>query len=169
MRMENKLIVVSNSSPLMNLAIIGQLELLHKLFKNIIIPEEVWIELTVDGKGKPGADAIINSDWIKVVSIHDINLFKLLKQNLDIGEAAAITLALEINAGLILLDEINARYVADIYNLSKAGVIGVLMRAKRSLIINELKPFLDELRNKAGFWIKQNFYEKILIEMGEKI
>jgi uncharacterized protein len=165
--MKNKLIV-SNSSPLMNLAIIGQLSLLHDLFGRITIPNEVWQELVIDGEGKPGTDEIIKAtSWIEISAVDNIALFRLLKKDLDTGEAAAISLAIEKNADLILLDEMDARSVAEIYNLPKAGVLGVLMRAKKQGLIKEIKPFLNSLKNEANFWIKQQLYDRILIEMGE--
>ena len=166
MHTENKLIV-SNSSPLMNLAIIGQLDILNKLFGNITIPDEVWQELVVDGEGKLGSGEIAEASWIKRSSIDNIALFQLLKRSLDIGEAAAITLAIEKNANLILLDEIDARSMSEIYNLPKTGVIGILMRAKNRHLIKEIKPLLDALRTEAHFWIKQHLYERVLLEMGE--
>ncbi|MCP4112050.1 MAG: hypothetical protein GY749_42075, partial [Desulfobacteraceae bacterium] len=48
---ENK-IIVSNSSPLMNLAIIRHLYLLKEIFSEIMVPEEVWKELAIDGKAE---------------------------------------------------------------------------------------------------------------------
>ncbi|MEZ4524943.1 MAG: hypothetical protein R2941_03375 [Desulfobacterales bacterium] len=69
--MKNKLLI-SNSSPLMklvNLEVAGQLNLLQKLFAGITVPEEVWQELTVDGKGKAGADEIMQAGWIEIVSL----------------------------------------------------------------------------------------------------
>ncbi len=123
--------------------------------------------MTVDGKGKAGASEIIQADWIKIASLGNKDLFRLLGKDLDIGEAAAITLAVERKADLILLDETDARSVADIYNLPKTGVLGILMRAKKDKIIKEIKPLLNRLREEANFWIAQNLYTDILKQTDE--
>jgi len=90
--------IVSNTSPLMNLAIIGQLNLLRKIFPRVFVPEEVQTELTIDGRGKPGADEIMGADWIETLSVRNTELVRSLNKDLDIGESAAIALAVERNA-----------------------------------------------------------------------
>ncbi len=69
----------------MNLAIINKLKLLEQLYHNIIVPKEVWKELVIDGKGKPGADRIQKTQWIHVKSIKNTELFRSLKKDLDTG------------------------------------------------------------------------------------
>jgi uncharacterized protein len=49
------MIVVSNTSPIINLAAVGRLELLRALFERIIIPVAVYHEIVEDGQGLPGA------------------------------------------------------------------------------------------------------------------
>lgn len=49
------MIVVSNTSPLTNLAIIEQFHLLHALYQHIVIPESVWRELNANGIEWPGS------------------------------------------------------------------------------------------------------------------
>ena len=166
MQMDKKL-VVSNSSPIMNLAIIGQLHLIRELFGEIIIPKEVWAELIVEGKGKPGTNEIEKAKWIRVAKVKNDNLVKILNKDLDVGESAAIALAIERKADLLLLDETDARNLAEFYNLTKTGVIGILMRAKKRSLIKEIKPLLKKLTTQAHFWIKPDLYDAILSEMGE--
>lgn len=165
--MDKRPLVISNSSPIMNLAIIGRLHLIQELFGEIIIPKEVWAELIVEGKGKPGTNEIKKAKWIKVAKVKNNSLVKTLTKDLDIGESAAIALAIERKANLLLLDETDARNLAEFYNLTKTGVIGILMRAKKRNLIKEIKPMLEKLRTKAHFWIKPDLYEDILSEMGE--
>jgi predicted nucleic acid-binding protein len=50
--------IVNNASPLINLARIGKLGLLDKLYGELIIPEAVWQEIVVEGVGQPGADEV---------------------------------------------------------------------------------------------------------------
>jgi predicted nucleic acid-binding protein len=165
--MDKRLLVISNSSPIMNLAIIGQLHLVQELFGEIIIPKEVWFELILEGKGKPGTNEIEKVKWIKVEEVKNNNLVKMLTKDLDVGESAAIALAIEKKADLLLLDETDARNLAEFYNLTKTGVIGILMKAKKRSLIKEIKPMLEKLRIHAHFWIKPDLYDAILSEMGE--
>ena len=151
----------------MNLAIIGQLHLVQELFGEIIIPKEVWSELIIEGKGKPGTNEIEKAKWIKVEEVQNNSLVKILSKDLDVGESAAIALAIEKKADLLLLDETDARNLAELYNLTKTGIIGILMKAKKRNLIKEIKPMLNKLRIHAHFWIKPDLYDAILSEMGE--
>ena len=151
----------------MKLAIIGQLYLIQELLGEIIIPKEVWAELIIEGKGKPGTNEIEKAKWIKVVKVKNDSLVKTLTKDLDVGESAAIALAIERKANLLLLDETDARNLAEFYNLTKTGVLGILMRAKKRGLIKNIKPMLEKLRIQAHFWIKPDLYDAILSEMGE--
>lgn len=151
----------------MNLAIIGQLHLIQELFGEIIIPKEVRAELIIEGKGKPGTNEIEKAKWIKVAKVKNDSLVKMLTKDLDVGESAAIALAIERKANLLLLDETDARNLAEFYNLTKTGVIGILIRAKKRSLIKEIKPMLEKLRTQAHFWIKPDLCDAILTEMGE--
>nr|CBH37999.1 conserved hypothetical protein [uncultured archaeon]CBH38510.1 conserved hypothetical protein [uncultured archaeon] len=158
--------VVSNSSPLIHLTKIGQLNLLKHFFNEIIVPEAVHKECVIEGKDREDAKKIEKVDWIKVAKIRDKNLKKALMMVLDEGEAEAITLALEESADLILLDESDAREVARNYGLNITGVIGVLIRAKDEGEIASFGEILEKLKE-TGFWISDDLYTKILREGGE--
>jgi uncharacterized protein len=71
--------VVSNASPLINLARISQLDLLRELYGELIIPEAVWQEVVVDGTGQPGADEIRAAAWIKTQSASNRQLVRSLQ------------------------------------------------------------------------------------------
>lgn len=109
--------VVSNSSPLINLAIIGKLDLLETFFSTVWIPNAVWHECVIEGSGKPGVDVIKEANFLRRSESRDTALIRLLQRELDAGESAALALAIEMQADLILLDERDARNIADIYEL----------------------------------------------------
>jgi len=94
-------------------------------------------------------------------------LISLLNRDLDEGESEVIALAVEREATLILLDETDARQIAERYKLPKTGIIGVLMRAKREGKIMSLRVELDKLRALGGFWIADELYEQALRAVGE--
>ena len=154
--------VVSNSSPLINLAIIEQFHLLEKFFSDIWIPDAVWKECVIDGKNKPGMKTIEESKLLKRKQPSNDSLIQLLKYELDIGESETIALAIEMQADLVLLDERDARKIASIYELNTTGVTGILLRAKNERYIISVKEYLDRLKKDAGFWLDEFFYHRIL-------
>jgi predicted nucleic acid-binding protein len=87
--------VVSNASPLITLARIGHLDLLHRLYEAVYIPTEVYNEVVIAGSGMPGSAAASMTDWIHVVAVQDVeNLAKTIaKTGLGRGEISAILLA----------------------------------------------------------------------------
>ena len=62
------MIVVSDTSPIINLAAIGELGLLPKLYNSIILPTAVFDEITITGAGLPSDAEIRNADWVEVRS-----------------------------------------------------------------------------------------------------
>ena len=151
------MIVVSNSSPLIALARIGQLNLLTSLFKQILIPAEVQHEVTVVGRGLAGAEEVRNANWIEVKAYKspaDPSLTQAC-QNLGAGERGAILLAKSLPADLVLLDEWKARHVAQAAGLPITGCLGVLEAgARKSLVANLRQAYVDLLRQGIRFDIK---------------
>lgn len=159
--------VVSNSSPIMNLAAIGRLGLIKLKFGNVVIPEAVWREVVIDGKGKSGAEDVENSDWITIQSVRDKALVKALEKDLDIGESEAITLAVENNADVLLLDDKSARLIAANLGLNIIGIIGILIWAKKEGVIVQLSKELENLRKKANFRMSEDLIKRALQEVDE--
>lgn len=94
-------------------------------------------------------------------------LQELLKE-LDQGEAEAITLAIEIKSDLLVIDEQKGRKVSRRYGLRIIGVFGILINAKKRGIISNVKPYMDDLREKAGFYISEKLYSEILKRVDEE-
>ncbi len=154
--------IVSNSSPLVSLSRIGQLDLLRQLYGEVYIPEAVWQEVVIRGAGQPGANEVRSAKWISVRPVNNRLLVHTLNQNLDEGESEAIVLALEIRAELLLMDERLGREVARHHGLRYTGVIGILIEAKNRNLISAVRPHLDALRNVAGFRISETLYLKVI-------
>ncbi|MDP3838732.1 MAG: DUF3368 domain-containing protein, partial [Methylococcales bacterium] len=85
--------IIGDSSPLIALAIIEQLELLPKLYSRVVIPQKVWQEITVQGVGLAGAAAIKQLEWLVIEKVSP-EFVKPLSILLDAGEAEAIALAM---------------------------------------------------------------------------
>lgn len=156
--------VVSNTSPILNLAIVDQLDLLRRQFDEILTPNAVVDELKVD-EDRPGSQAIrraISSGWIQTQEVSNESLAQLLKQTLDRGEAEAIALAIELKADRTLLDEREGRQIAKSLGLKVTGILGILLRAKQEGEIESLQSIIDDLINKAGFRIAPDLLVQIL-------
>ena len=160
------LIVVSNTSPISNLAAIGQLNLLQKLYDKVTIPPTVYQEIINSGTTDPGTLAIQTLDWIQVLPITDMTLLQTLQVKLDPGEAEAITLAVELPADRLLIDERKGRNEAIKSGIRVTGVIGILLAAKKQGFVTQIKPILNDLINN-GFWICEQLYTEVLLLAGE--
>lgn len=156
------MIVVSNTSPIINLAGVNKLDLLNQLYGTITIPKAVYQEIAVKGSGEAGSEEVQAFEWIEVKSISNQKFVKALQVELDQGESEAIALATELKANLVLLDERRGRTVAKRLGLHYTGILGILVEAKQKSLIRSIKPVLDDLISKSGFWISQGLYDRIL-------
>lgn len=159
--------IVSNTSPITNLAGIGQLELLHQLYGFITIPQAVYNEMATIGRTVPGALEVQTLSWIMVQPVTDSNQVEGLRAVLDPGEAEAIVLALELNAELLIIDERPGRAIARQNNIPIIGVLGVLLEAKQQGSIAAVKPLVDWLINELAFRVSSQLYEAVLQSAGE--
>jgi len=160
-------IIVSDTSPINNLAAINQLNLLRQLYGTVVIPEAVYRELTQPDFPVAGATEVQTFDWIQTRQVTNRLLVEALQNELDMGEAEAIALALELEAEQVLIDERFGRMVAARLNLRYTGILGILVEAKSQGLIPVVKPLLDALINQAGFWIAEPLYNRVLQLAGE--
>ncbi|CAD5942321.1 hypothetical protein PCC9214_02006 [Planktothrix tepida] len=164
------MIVVSDTSPITNLAAIGQLELLEKLYTRVLIPTAVYNEMVGVESLVPGAVEVQTLPWIvtqSVINYERVTEILESQENIDLGEAEAIVLSLELSADLLLMDERRGRLLAAEYRLKVTGLLGVLLQAKRNGFVLNLKPLLDQLINQADFRVSQELYTTILQAAGE--
>lgn len=164
------MLVVSDTSPITNLAAIGHLDLLQKLYAQITIPEEVRDELVLGGAGQnPGAREVQSESWFIVVGIDAQERGQLARMYpaLDVGEVAALALAVARSADLVLLDDKAARHAASALKLSYVGIVGILLAAKSRGLVTLVKPILDDLRASAGFRLADAIYQGALHHAGE--
>ena len=161
------MIVISDTSPITNLAAVGHLSLLQQLYVDIIIPERVYQELTGAGDLVPGCREVQTLPWIFVRSAANQERVRLLQDKLDAGEAEAIALAIELEADWLLIDEELGRAIAAEYQIQFTGVLGILIEAKHRGLITQVKPILDELIRIADFWVSDRLYSRVLQTAGE--
>jgi predicted nucleic acid-binding protein len=160
-------IVVSNTSPITNLAAVGQLSLLQQLYENIVIPQAVYDEMAGLGYTVPGTVEVQTLSWIQIQQVRNLTLVTELQRELDKGEAEAIVLAVELGADALLMDERRGRRIASRFGLNVIGLLGVLLEAKHSGLIPAVKPVMDVLIERIGFRISNQLYSDILHSAGE--
>jgi len=158
--------VVCNTGPLIALAGVGQLDLLQKLFSEVLVPEAVRREVEAGGIAGLGKDALQKAPWIRVRPLlgpEDVLLAALL----DAGEAAVISLARQESVDLVLVDEVKARRVArDTYGMRVIGTGRTLVEGKRRGHLSAVRPLLDRMQAN-GYWIAPNIVAEILRVAGE--
>lgn len=159
---------VSNSTPLISLAMVGLFDLLHALYGTITIPEKVYEEVVIQGQGRPGAIEVANALWIvrRAVAAPQSVAQLMATNRLQQGESEAIALALEMQATRILLDERAARRGAEAQQLSVIGTVGILLLAKSQSLIVAVKPPLDALKA-SGIRLGDVIYKVALRRAGE--
>ncbi len=159
--------VVSDSSPLIRFARLGNLELLHTLYGERMVPEAVWDEVVVSGAGHPGGEEVARAPWIRRRPVANRPLVQALRQHLAAGEAEAIALALEMGAEFLLMDDRLGRPTARRLGVRPIGPVGVRLEAKRQGVIPAVRPYLDALRDAAGSRLGDEVYARVLRDAGE--
>ena len=159
--------IVSNSTPLIALSRINELDLLHIIFGTIIVPGAVYDEVVSEGSGRPGVKEVASASWIIRKEVQNRLAVSMLQVDLDRGEAEAVVLAKEMGADYLLLDEKKARRVARNSEIRIMGTVGVLgLAVKKGLISNLDDVFCKLEQNSFRFTeeVKKKIKEEIDIQ-----
>jgi predicted nucleic acid-binding protein len=146
------MIVVSDTSVITSLIQIGRDGLLKDLHGAVLIPEAVYQELLRTHVTIPS--------YLEVRQVSNRQMVIRLEVELDLGEAEAIALAKETNADLLLIDEKLGRQVAVREGLRIAGLIGLVVEAKRRGIVDSVRNFIAQLEKEAGFRVSDAVKEE---------
>lgn len=157
------MITVCNSTPIISLSSVGQFDILHPIFGEIIIAEAVYQE--IKAKQSYGYNEI-DAPFVRVMPIQGQAYCDLLLKELDRGEAETIILAKELNATRVLIDENLGYRIAKNAGLNVVRTLSILLKAKEAGIIPALKPVLDEMVGK-GRWYSRAVYQAVLERAGE--
>jgi predicted nucleic acid-binding protein len=162
--------VISNTTPLINFAETGLLEVLEKLFHTITITHSVVEELKAKSTLFPLAAIVPDLDFVKITNPTSSILVQELKRGLHEGEATCLALGIESKplSPKLILDDVAARQVAKYHSLEFTGTLGCLLEAKRRGIISNIKPAIEDLAKVARFWINPDLKLKILEVAGEQ-
>ena len=162
------MLAVSNTSPISNLAIVGRLDLLQRRYGFVRIPPTVAEELTAltHRAGAQRIQAALAEQWLVVEQLHNTSPPQL-PFPLDPGETSAITLALQLKADVLLLDEKRGRIAARHCGLAVAGVLGELLHARHAGWIPNVREEIQRLRLEAKFFVDAGVEQFILSQVSE--
>lgn len=159
--------VVSNTTPLIGLAVVQRFDLLRQLFGEIHIPRAVYDEAVVAGREAGGAKREVSTaPWVKVVNVSDRPAVEALLDDLDLGEAETIVLARELDADWVLMDEKKGRRKLTQMGLKKIGTLGILLSAKQAGLLPVIRPDIERLRQQ-GFSLSQTVIDAVLQKANE--
>ena len=153
------MIVVSDTSPLTALLTVQKAELLLQIVGEVVIPDSVKNELSHSHDSLP--------TWLHVRPIKNKTQAQLYSKSVDVGEAEAITLAREIKADYLLMDERKGRRLAKQEGLTVVGLLGIVLIAKRTGLINSARALLLQLERQAGVYLGEKLKEDALKTVGE--
>jgi predicted nucleic acid-binding protein len=147
--------VIADTSCFIVLEKINELSLLNKIYREVITTPEIATEFN---KPLP--------DWISIIETKDKLVQRELEAKIDVGEASAIALGLEIPNCSIILDDLKARKIAASLKLDFTGTLGVIVKAKQLNLIDSVKPIIRKLRE-AGLRFSEEIEKDILNQAKE--
>lgn len=158
--------VVADAGPLIAFARAGYWDLLRKTVATITIPQAVFEEIVIKGKGKPGAREVKAAQWITTRNIQHRGRISQFSAQLGRGESEAIVLAQERQEKL-LIDDATARKKAESRGVRCIGTLWILHKAKEEGSIDRVTPVLEEFRS-AGLRLGDDLYSKFLKMVDER-
>ncbi len=144
---------VVDISVLIALSSISKLNLLRNLYTLVLAPRAVAEEY---GEPLPG--------WIKILDVKNKQLVQVLLEYLHRGEAEAITLAIEANTDIVILDDKKARSIARRLGLKIIGTIGILVLAKKQKLIDNIEAEINHLLQKSFYLLQAGSSEEGLLK-----
>ena len=143
--------IIVDTSCLIILTKINELNLLKHLYSKVIITKEIANEF---GSELP--------DWVTVYPIERNNIKLLFESKIDRGEASAIRLALTMPNSTIIMDDLKGRTFAKQFKINVTGTIGVIIAARNKNIILSIKPILNKIKA-TNFFISKEIEEEALL------
>ncbi len=156
--------VVVNSSPLIILFKSGQGEILTKLFKTVVVPEQVYEEVIAGGNEDEAKRVLRQTTWIERKKV-EISL-PVAAWNLGSGESAVFSFAMKKPEYRAVVDDLAARRCAKAFGIKTLGTGGLLVLAKRRGIIKSVKKRIQHLRD-SGLYLSDSVVQLLISEADE--
>ena len=156
---------ITNTSPLLYLYRIGKIELLQRLFDEVLTVPAVIDELKQGKKKGYDVPSAGMYAWLQIVPPHQVPS-EWLASDLGKGELETMALALEHREKVVILDDALARRIAQVAGLKVWGTLRVLLEAKNKRLLPTMSIVIDELRQ-SGMWISDDVSQRIMKLAGE--
>lgn len=155
---DNRKEIVINTGPILALtAALGDLNILEKLYRQVIVTYEVCSEVLAGGANGFAVKEFQQSKWIEKRN-KPLAILPHLFNSLDLGEASVIQLALDEKIMNVCIDEEVGRRIARLNNLNVTGTIGVLLRAKNEGCSFSMEEAILNMK-KHGIWLSDKVVE----------
>jgi predicted nucleic acid-binding protein len=148
-------LVIADTSCLIVLTNVDELDILRKTYDRILIPPAVATEYGFE-----------IPSWISIEAPSAKALRRFENLGLDAGEHAAIALASENPEAILIIDDRDARGIASRLGLRLTGTIGVLIAAKEAGVLPTINPILEKIQT-TDFHISQAVLLEALRAAGE--
>lgn len=164
-------LLIADSGPLIALARLDLLALPKRYFKEVLVTDAVWLEVTRKPSGLETArlHAAFHGDLLSHAEVSasapDADPQLLNRKGVDAGERSAILLAMELRATL-LMDDRRARLVARELGLDVLGTLALLVRARESGYLGPIRPLLEQLAA-TGYYLPVEVIAGLLKDLGE--
>ncbi|MCX7111226.1 MAG: DUF3368 domain-containing protein [Proteobacteria bacterium] len=163
--LETKELVINTTPILALIAAVGSLDMLPLLYRRVWVPWEVCREIQAGGSEGFAILEFERDEWLYKQN-QPVTLSPLLRNSLDLGEAAVIQLALQHGIPLVAIDETVGRRFARLSGLTVTGAIGILLRAKSLGYPLSMAEAIRRMRQR-GIWLGNKVVEFALREAGE--
>jgi uncharacterized protein len=161
------MIVVADTSVILNLCRVQHERLLQQLYQRVMIPSRVALEFKTLAGTQSRFTGLVLPEWIGVLPDPTSLPDQVVQANLDAGESAAIALCLNEKADAILMDEALGRRVAEQLGLRVVGILGLLVQSHQRGLVFKVRDVLDRLEKEANFWVSPHLRAKVLQAVGE--
>lgn len=143
------MIVISDTTPIISLLKVQQLQLLQKLYGTVLVPKAVYRELTENPSFAEEAAIVNKADFLSVAVVENVKSVNILRAvtGLDAGESEALIMYDEQKADILLMDEHKGRVVAKQLDIRHIGTAGILLLAydKKLIRAAEVKSCVDTM------------------------
>ncbi len=156
---------IVNTSPLILLAKVGQLELLRAGVPEIIVPDAVLLEVGGRGPADPVFQEVQRMAWLKVVPAPPTPT-QVLAWNLGAGESSVLAVAMTDRQCEAILDDRDARRCAQTLKIGVRGTLGLVVLAKQLGSIPAARPVIEQLR-RSGLFLTDDLTDQALALVGE--
>lgn len=161
--------VITDTSVILNLCLLSQEGILVPLFGTILAPAQVVAEFQRLAAVDPRFQGLVFPAFVQTAAPAGALPGLLNPARLHGGEIAALSLAVERQADVVLMDERAGRAAAAALGLRTMGLLGILIEARKRSLVPAIAPLLDRLHLEARFWVSPSLRAAVLRAAGEMI